>query len=92
MVFDMSKKTDFLRCRHCNSHNIVKNGHNRSGSQQYWCKDCDKRCVLEPKRGYSQTEKEKIIAAYHEKPSLRAIQRTYGVSPQTLTAWLKESY
>ena len=32
------------------SENIVKNGTNRCGNQQYWCKDCGARRVLEPKR------------------------------------------
>jgi len=43
-------------CWRCNSTNIVKNGHNASGSQQYKCKDCGARGVLEPRRGYSEEE------------------------------------
>jgi len=66
--------------RHCGSKNIVKNGHNGSGSQQYWCKDCGKRCVLQPQYGYSEAQKEQIIAAYHERQSMRGIQRIFGVS------------
>jgi transposase-like protein len=77
-------------CRHCGSKNIVKNGHNGSGSPQYKCKDCGKYCVLEPKRGYSKAKKEEILAAYHERPSMRGIQRIFGVSPQTLATWLKK--
>ena len=78
------------QCRHCGSENIVKNGHNRSGSQQYWCKDCDKRGVLTPKHRYGEAEKEQIIATYYERPSMRGIQRIYGVSPNTLASWLKK--
>ena len=78
------------RCRHCGSEKIVKNGHNGSGSQQYWCKDCGKRCVLEPQHSYTEAQKEQIIAAYHERPSMRGIQRIFGVSPQTLASWLKK--
>jgi transposase-like protein len=77
-------------CRHCGSENIVKNGHNGSGSPQYKCKDCGKYCVLVPKRGYSEAQKEEILAAYHERPSMRGIQRIFGVSPQTLATWLKK--
>ena len=77
-------------CRACGSQNIVKNGHNASGSQQYWCKDCGKRGVLEPKRGYSEEQKEQILAAYHERSSMRGIQRTFGVSRPTLASWLKK--
>jgi transposase-like protein len=78
------------QCRHCGSENIVKNGHNSSGSQQYWCKECDRRGVLNPKRGYTQEQKEQIIAAYYERPSMRGIQRIHGVSPNTLASWLKK--
>jgi len=52
-------------CRACGSSNIVKNGHNASGSQQFWCKDCGKRGVLNPRRGYTEEQKEQIIAAYY---------------------------
>ncbi len=30
-------------CTKCGSENIVKNGHNVSGQQQYLCKDCKAR-------------------------------------------------
>jgi len=86
----MITNTVAYQCRHCGSQNIVKNGHNRSGSQQYWCKDCGKRCVLEPKQSYTEAQKEQILAAYHERPSMRGIQRIFGVSPQTLASWLKK--
>jgi transposase-like protein len=78
------------QCRKCGNQNIVKNGHNASGSQQYWCKDCQKRLVLLPKNSYSDEQKEQIIAAYHERPSMRGIQRIFGVSPETLASWLKK--
>jgi transposase-like protein len=79
-------------CRHCGSQNIVKNGHNSSGSQQYWCKDCGKRGVLQPKRGYTEEQKEQILAAYNERSSMRGIQRTFGVSRNTLSSWLKKRH
>lgn len=86
----MITKIVVYRCCHWGSENIVKNGHNGSGSQEYWCKDCGKRCVLVPQRGYSEAQKEQILAAYHERPSMRGIQRIFGVSPQTLANWLKK--
>ena len=78
------------RCRNCGSQKIVKNGHNGSGSQQYWCKDCGKRLVLKPQHSYTEAQKEQIITAYHERPSMRGIQRIFGVSPATLASWLKK--
>lgn len=69
---------------------MVKNGHNAGGSQQYWCKDCGKRGVLEPKRGYTEEQKEQILAAYFERPSMRGIQHIFGVSRPTLASRLKK--
>ena len=86
----MIGKLVIYTCRACGSQNIVKNGHNASGSQQYWCKDCGKRGVLEPKRGYTEEQKEQILAAYNERSSMRGIQRTFGVSRPTLASWIKK--
>jgi transposase-like protein len=78
------------KCRSCDSQNIVKNGRNASGSQQYMCKDCGKHGVLEPKRGYTEAQKEQILSAYHERSSMCGVQRTFGVSRPTLASWLKK--
>lgn len=78
-------------CRRCDSTNIIKNGHNRYGSQQFRCKDCGKSAVLDPKNSYSKEEKERILAAYRERPSMRGIARVFGISRNTLTVWLKKS-
>jgi transposase-like protein len=78
------------RCRCCDSVNIVKNGHNAQGQQQYWCKDCNKRAVLHPAPRWSEEKKEEIIGAYHERPSMRGVSRMFGVSRQTLASWLKK--
>ena len=86
----MIAKRIVYECRNCQSQNIVKNGHNASGNQQYWCKDCGKRGVLEPKRGYTEGQKEQILSAYYERSSMRGIQRTFGVSHPTLASWLKK--
>ena len=86
----MLAKQRVYRCRNCDSQKIVKNGHNASGSQQYGCKDCGKRGVREPKRGYTQAQKEQILAAYNERSSMRGVQRTFGVSRPTLASWLKK--
>ena len=86
----MIAKPRVYKCRKCNGANLVKNGHNASGSQQYVCKDCGKHGVLEPKHRYTQAQKDQILAAYRERSSMRGIQRTFGVSRPTLTAWLKK--
>ena len=80
----MIAKRIVYRCQTCGSQTIVKNGHNASGSQQYWCKDCGHRGVLESKRGYTEEQKEQILSAYSERSSMRGIQRTFGVSRPAL--------
>jgi transposase-like protein len=77
-------------CRKCNSTNIVKNGHNASGSQQYKCKDCGAYGVLEPRRGYTAEQREQILNAYYERSSMRGVQRVFRVSRPTLAKWLKK--
>lgn len=87
----MIQETVTHRCRNCGSEDIVKNGKNRYGSQQFKCKDCGKQAVLNPSVGYSEAKKEEILSAYKERPSMRGIERIYGVSRLTLAKWLKKS-
>ena len=59
--------------------------------RQQDCKDCGAHKVLDPEpRGYSEEEKEKILRAYRERGSKRAISRIFGVSRNTLNRWLKK--
>jgi len=83
------KKT--YTCPRCGSASLVKNGKNRYGNQQYLCKDCRKSGVLNPKNRYTEAQKDQILAAYRERPSMRGIARMYGISRMTLANWLKKS-
>jgi len=78
-------------CRKCGSENIVKNGKNRCGSQQYICRVCNASGVLVPKSRYSEAQKNEILQAYYEKGNMRLVSRIYGVSRKTLSNWLKKS-
>lgn len=40
--------------------------------------------------GYSEEKKAEILRAYEERSSLRGLARTFGVSRNTVTAWLKK--
>ena len=48
-------------CTRCQSANIYKNGHNKSGNAQFRCKDYGRSSVLKPKIKYTQEQKELII-------------------------------
>ena len=87
----MIKITVKHKCRSCQSENIVKNGRNACGNQQYRGKGCGACKVLEPTVPYSQERKEEIMRAYQERSSLRGISRTFGVSRPTVAAWLKKT-
>ncbi|RYX84066.1 IS1 family transposase [bacterium] len=80
-----------VECVHCGGADAVRNGKTRNGKQRLKCKDCG-RASREERRGprYSEEDKETILRAYQERPSMRGIQRIFGVSRQTLSVWLKK--
>jgi IS1 family transposase/transposase-like protein len=86
----MIQKTITYRCRECNSPNIVKNGTNKCGNQQYHCKDCGVYRVLEPKQQYPPEKKQTVLKAYLERPSLRGLARIFGMARQTIARWVSE--
>lgn len=84
--------SETVRCCHCGSERIVKNGKAPNGKQKYQCRDCGKASRADPSaKGYSEERKEEILRAYEERSSLRGLSRTFGVSRNTVTKWLKKS-
>ena len=80
-----------LKCYHCQSENIVRNGKTNNGKQRYLCKDCGKMSRDDPQpNGYTPDEREQILRAYEERSSLRGLPRTFGVARNTVSGWLKE--
>ena len=80
-----------LKCSHCQSENISRDGRTPKGKQRYRCKDCGRVSRDHPEpRGYSEAEKEQILSAYQERSSLRGLERVFGVSRKTVSAWLKK--
>ena len=77
-------------CRRCDSTNIIKNGRNVCGSQQYKCHDCKITGVLEPKNTYTEEEKDHYLSLINEGMSMRGITRKFGVSLPTLIRWVKK--
>ena len=79
-----------FHCPNCDSVQVIKNGKNSAGSQQYLCKDCGKSAVMYPKYQRSEVEKEQILATYRERPSMRGVARLYHISRNTLKTLLKK--
>ena len=81
-----------LTCYHCGSENLVRNGLTRNNKQRYHCNDCGRSNREQPQpNGYTEEERETILAASDERSSLRGLTRTFGVSRNTVTGWLKKN-
>ena len=80
------------RCTYCESLNVKKNGKASNGKQQFVCKDCKRSFRENPSpNGYTPEAKEQILRAYQERSSLRGLTRTFGVSRNTVTSWIKKN-
>jgi len=77
-------------CPHCQSENVVRFGKTTGGHRRYRCKDCARTFSEAPERGHSQEFKEHVLAVYQERASMRGIARTFHISRNTLSDWLKE--
>jgi len=81
-----------ITCRHCGSENIVRNGMTSNEKQRFLCKDCARNSRENPQpNGYTDERREEILRAYQERSSLRGLSRTFGVSRNTVTNWIKKS-
>ena len=86
----MIQETITYTCHSCGSINIVRNGTNKCGNQQYHCKDCDAYRVLRPVKKHDQQEKKRVLQTYQERASLRGIERIFGVCRQTVWHWIQD--
>jgi transposase-like protein len=80
-----------LTCPHCQSDDLRKYGFAPDGRQRYRCRTCGRQHREAPRtNAYNDQEKQTILEAYQERSSLRGLTRTFGVSRQTVTAWIKK--
>ena len=80
-----------VRCIDCDSPKVIRYGLTRHGVQRFRCHACGRLFIPpEQRRGYTPQFKEQVLAAYQERASMRGVSRTFGISRNTLTAWLKE--
>ncbi len=88
-MLPMIQETITYTCSCCGSTNIVRNGTNKCGKQQYHCKDCGAYRVLKPRQGYSKITQETVLKTCKERVSLRGVQRIFGISRHSVTHWIK---
>lgn len=86
----MIKEIITYTCSQCGSANITRNGHNKCGSPQYYCKDCGAHRVLKPKQKHPPRTREQVLKAYRERMSLRGVERVFAVTRQTVMKWVQE--
>ena len=81
-----------LRCPHCKSDALVRNGRAPNGKQKYLCRACQRQSREDPTPyAYSDKRREEILRAYEERSSLRGLERTFGVSRHTVVTWIKKA-
>ncbi len=85
--------THTLTCPYCTSDALVKFGFAPDGRQRYRCKTCGKQHRENPRtNAYSDEEKQIILNGEQERSSLRGLARTFKMSRQTISGWLKKNY
>ena len=82
--------THTLFCPYCDSDQVIRHG-TAKGKQRYRWQSCTRTFRQNPgTRVYFPERKAEILAAYQERASLRGLARIFGVSRNTVSAWLKE--
>ena len=68
------------------------NGRSLHGKQKYLCRACQRQSRENPTpHAYPDERREEILRAYEERSSLRGLERTFGVSRNTVIAWIKKA-
>jgi AcrR family transcriptional regulator len=76
-------------CPDCQSDRVAKNGH-QQGKQRYVCRGCGRQfvdCYME--RGYPLEIRRKCLELHQQGMSFREIERSTGVSHNTVINWVK---
>ena len=88
----MEKETK-RECPRCNSDDgQMKNGKNRSGTQSYLCRHCQKSYTPQPKRNaYSEELRKMAIKTYYAGVSGRGVGKIFGMSKANVYNWIKKT-
>jgi insertion element IS1 protein InsB len=86
----MIEETITYSCRSCDSTDIIRNGRNKCGNEQYHCKSCGCYRVLRPQKRYTEERKAEILQGCRERMSLRGVQRVFGVCRKTVLRWIEQ--
>ena len=81
------------KCPYCGKEsNQVKKGHNVSGTQRCYCKDCKKVYTLEPKQvAYDEETRKQALKIYYSGSSGRKVGLILGMSKANVYNWIKKN-
>ena len=82
-----------MKCSHCNSQYIKKNGHTHYGKQNYLCHMCNRQFVENGQNWFvNEADKLLINKLLLERISLAGICRVCDISEKWLLSYIKELY
>jgi hypothetical protein len=80
-----------MKCCHCTSARVVKNGRSRHGHQRWLCRDCHRTCGERDRRRVPPDQRAAALNHYLEGVGLRATERLVGVSHNAVMNWVLEA-
>ena len=80
-----------MKCQHCQSEAVVKNGNSRHGRQRWLCRGCGKTSGEKDHRRVEPQKRASALAHYLEGVGLRATERLVGVSHNAVMNWVLEA-
>ena len=90
----MVSKIVMIRCPHCGSEQVGKNGHNKSGKQVYLCKNpaCQHYSFVEEYtyKACDPKVRQQVLKLAIDCTGTRATGRILGISKDSVTAILKK--
>ena len=79
-----------IRCRHCGSNWMPKDGHTR-GRQVYKCGDCKRKYTADATQPrFPEQVKRQAVQMRIEGTSISAAARVVGVKSETIYSWVKK--
>ena len=79
-----------MKCQHCESEAVVKNGSSRHGRQRWLCRGCGRTSGEKDHRRVEPAKRASALAHYLEGVGLRATERLVGVSHNAVMNWVLE--
>jgi len=93
LVYIIAEKVITVRCPFCNSENVTKNGHNKTGKQVYNCKNPEyghHNFVNGLYKAYERKVRRQVLKMAVDCIGTHAIGRILGILKDTITAILKK--